>query len=262
LRWRGGPRGNCRIAGCVAAERSCRDYADGRRGGVDAEAWTWRCGRGGVGLDAGGRRPLPQSLRLVRDADSGLGSRRWTVDRVLAALGDSARGRPRSTRLRSDSAKASSARGATLARMMGVRVPRRIRSRSLGIPVLAAGARGAGGRRLRCRREAHVVPARRASWELALLRGGFVSAPSESGVGGQEFPPDVAGTSSGGLTVPPSPAGFGVGAGPEGRENPKKYRTALDRSDGVGEPTKHRTPIGTDTVLAQVGEERRQKATK
>jgi hypothetical protein len=141
LRWRGGPRGNCRIAGCVAAERSCRDYADGRRGGVDAEAWTWRCGRGGVGLDAGGRRPLPQSLRLVRDADSGLGSRRWTVDRVLAALGDSARGRPRSTRLRSDSAKASSARGATLARMMGVRVPRRIRSRSLGIPVLAAGAR-------------------------------------------------------------------------------------------------------------------------
>ena len=141
LRWRGGPRGNCRIAECVAAERSCRDYADGRRGGVDAEAWTWRCGRGGVGLDAGGRRPLPQSLRLVRDADSGLGSRRWTVDRVLAALGDSARGRPRSTRLRSDSAKASSARGATLARMMGVRVPRRIRSRSLGIPVLAAGAR-------------------------------------------------------------------------------------------------------------------------
>jgi hypothetical protein len=141
LRWRGGPRGNCRIAECVAAERSCRDYADGRRGRGGVEAWTWRCGRGGVGLDAGGRRPLPQSLRLVRDADSGLGSRRWTVDRVLAALGDSARGRPRSTRLRSDSAKASSARGATLARMMGVRVPRRIRSRSLGIPVLAAGAR-------------------------------------------------------------------------------------------------------------------------
>jgi hypothetical protein len=116
--------------------------------------------------------------------------------------------------------------------------------------------------RSRCRREALAVPARRASWELALLRGGFVSAPSESGVGGQEFPPDVAGTSSGGLTVPPSPAGFGVGAGPEGRENPKKYRTALDRTDGVGEPTKHRTPIGTDTVLAQVGEENRQKATK
>ena len=93
-------------------------------------------------------------------------------------------------------------------------------------------------------------------------RGVFVPAPSESGVRGQEFPPDVAGTSSGGLTVPPSPAGFGVGAGPEGRENPKKYRTALDRTDGVGEPTKHRTPIGTDTVLAQVGEENRQKATK
>jgi hypothetical protein len=154
LRWRGGQRGNWRIAECVAAERSCRDYADGRRGGVDVEArrrggvdvevWTWRCGRVGVGLDACGRRPLPQSLRLVRYADSGLGSRRWTVDRVLAALGDSARGRPRSTRLRSDSAKASSARGATLARRTGVRVPRRLRSRSLGIPVLAPGARTSG----------------------------------------------------------------------------------------------------------------------
>ena len=66
-------------------------------------------------MDAGGRRPLPQSLRLVRDADSGLGSRRVMFDRVLAVLGDSARGRPRSTRLRSDSAKAGSARGATLA---------------------------------------------------------------------------------------------------------------------------------------------------
>jgi hypothetical protein len=120
--------------------------------------------------------------------------------------------------------------------------------------------------RSRCRREALAVPARgvRGAGEgrSHCRRGGFVSAPSESGVGGQEFPPDVAGTSSGGLTVPPSPAGFGVGAGPEGRENPKKYRTALDRTDGVGEPTKHRTPIGTDTVLAQVGEENRQKATK
>jgi hypothetical protein len=114
--------------------------------------------------------------------------------------------------------------------------------RALAVP--ARGACGAGEGSSRCR------------------RGGFVSAPSESGVGGQEFPPDVAGTSSGGLTVPPSPAGFGVGAGPGGRENPKKYRTALDRTDGVGEPIKHRTPIGTDTVLAQVGEENRQNATK
>ena len=203
-------------------------------------------------MGAGDPCPLPQSLRLVRDADSGLGSRRLMFDRVLAVLGDSARGRPRSTRLRSDSAKAGSARGATLARMVGVRVPRRIRSRSLGIPVLAAGARGAG-------EAAFAVPARRRS---RCRRAALVPAPPESGVGGQEFPPDVAGTSSGGLTVPPSPAGFGVGAGPEGRENPKKYRTALDRTDGVGEPTKHRTPIGTDTVLAQVGEESRQKATK
>ena len=58
-------------------------------------------------------------------------------------------------------------------------------------------------------------------------RGVFVPAPSESGVRGQEFPPDVAGTSSGGLTVPPSPAGFGVGAGPEGRETRKNTEQPL-----------------------------------
>ena len=113
--------------------------------------------------------------------------------------------------------------------------------------------------RLRCRRWAFAVSTgalAEPAW------GAFAPAPTQSGDRGQEFPPDVAGTSSGGLTVPPSPAGFGVGAGPEGRENPKKYRTALDRTDGIGEPTKHRTPIGTDTVLAQVGEENRQKATK
>jgi hypothetical protein len=113
---------------------------------------------------------------------------------------------------------------------------------ALAVPAL--GVRSADGGRLRC-------------WSWV-----FAPAPAESGVGGQEFPPDVAGTSSGGLTVPASPTGFGVGAGPEGRENPKKYRTALDRTDGVEEPTKHRTPIGADTVLAQVGRENRQKATK
>ena len=149
-------RSNGMIVGCVGGEASGEigglrgAWQQSGRAGImrraGVEAWTWWRGRGGVDMDAGGRRPLPQSLRLVRDADSGLGSRRLMFDRVLAALGDSARGRPRSTRLRSDSAKASSARGATLARRTGVRVPRRLRSRSPEFPVLASGARTAGGR--------------------------------------------------------------------------------------------------------------------
>ena len=211
------------------------------------EALTWRrC--------HGRRRPLSAAAVASLGAGRGLGSWLTAVD-----------GRPRPRCARGFRSRTSSLHQVALGLCEGGLGtwgdPRVNGGGACASPTskpLAGNPRARSGRS-RCRRAAFAVPARR---RLLCRRAVLVPDPPESGVGGQEFPPDVAGTSSGGLTVPPSPAGFGVGAGPEGRENPKKYRTALDRTDGVGEPTKHRTPIGTDTVLAQVGEENRQKATK